>query len=96
MVGNWFGRFLASNDLEKFETIRQTYCKRLFFYRKNKNTKKLILVENEQKTATNVCDIFDIYTNNGDSRLTFLCQIRPTHERRSKSIKYSIVAQLIE
>jgi PAS domain-containing protein len=78
IMGNWFGRFLATNDLEKFETMRQTHF------------------QNEQQTPTNVCDIFDIYTNNGENRLTFLCQIRPTRERRSKSIKYSIVAQLID
>lgn len=45
---------------------------------------------------TNVRDIIDMYTKNGDDRLTFLCQIRPIRERRSKSIKYSIIAQLIE
>jgi PAS domain-containing protein len=78
IIGNWFGRFLATDDLEKFETMRQKHF------------------QNEQQTPTNVCDIFDIYTNNGENRLTFLCQIRPTRERRSKSIKYSIVAQLID
>jgi PAS domain-containing protein len=78
MIGKWFGRFLATNDLEKFENIRQIYFR------------------NEQQTPTNVCDIFDLYTNNGDNRLTFLCQIRPIRERRSKLIKYSIVAQLID
>lgn len=56
----------------------------------------LFSVENGQQTATNVCDVFDMYADNGESRLTFLCQIRPTRERRSKSIKYSIVGQLIE
>jgi len=30
IIGNWFGRFLATNDLEKFEMTRQKYCKRLF------------------------------------------------------------------
>jgi len=78
IIGNWFGRFLATNDLEKFEITRQKYF------------------ENEQQTPINVCDIFDMYTNNGENRLTFLCQIRPTRERRSKSIKYSIIAQLID
>jgi len=52
--------------------------------------------EQQQRAPTSVCDIFDMYTNNGDGRLTFLCQIRPIRERRSKSIKFSIVAQLIE
>jgi hypothetical protein len=28
IIGNWFGRFLTTNDLEKFETTRQKYCKR--------------------------------------------------------------------
>jgi PAS domain-containing protein len=78
IIGHWFGRFLATNDLEKFETIRKIYF------------------ENNQQTPINVCDILDIYTNNGESRLTFLCQIRPTRERRSKSVKYSIIAQLID
>jgi len=73
-----FGRFLATNDLEKFEIIRQKYF------------------QNEQQTPINVCDIFDMYTTNGENRLTFLCQIRQTRERRSKSIKYAIVAQLID
>jgi hypothetical protein len=27
MIGNWLGRYLATNDLEKFEAIRQKYCK---------------------------------------------------------------------
>jgi len=78
LIGNWFGKFLATNDLEKFETIRQKYF------------------QNEQQTPINVCEIFDIYSNNGENRLTFLCQIRPTRERRSKSIKYSIIGQLID
>jgi PAS domain-containing protein len=78
IIGNWFGRFLATDDLEKFETTRQKYF------------------QNEQQTPINVCDVFDMYTNNGENRLTFLCQIRPTRERRSKLIKYSIIAQLID
>jgi len=44
----------------------------------------------------NIFDIFDVYTSNGENRLTFLCQIRPTRERRSKAVKYSIIGQLIE
>jgi hypothetical protein len=50
----------------------------------------------QQQEPTSVCDIFDIYANNGDGRLTFLCQIRPMRERRSKAIKFHLVAQLIE
>jgi hypothetical protein len=78
IIGYWFGRFLATNNLEKFEITQKKYF------------------GNEQQTPINVCDIFDMYTNNGENRLTFLCQIRPTRERRSKSVKYSIIAQLID
>jgi PAS domain-containing protein len=81
MIGHWLGRYLATNDLEKFEAIRQK-----FFQPE----------EDQQQAPTSVCDIFDMYGNNGDSRLTFLCQIRPIRERRSKSIKFSVVAQLID
>jgi PAS domain-containing protein len=78
MIGNWLGRYLTTNDLEKFEAIRQRYF------------------QLGQQQATNICEIFDIYTNNGDGRLTFLCQIRPIRERRSKTIKFAVVAQLID
>jgi PAS domain-containing protein len=78
MIGNWLGRYLTTNDLEKFEAIRQRYF------------------QHEQQTPTSVCDIFDMYANNGDGRLTFLCQIRPIRERRSKLIKFSVVAQLVD
>ena len=27
LLGQWFGRFLVQNDVEKFEAIRQAYCK---------------------------------------------------------------------
>ena len=27
IIGNWFGRYLSSEDLEKFEKIRQSHCK---------------------------------------------------------------------
>ena len=27
IIGSWFGRFLTTDDLDKFETIRRTYCK---------------------------------------------------------------------
>ena len=95
IIGQWFGRYLTTDDLDKFETIRRTQRKRslpllLLFDGKD------ILVENNQQTPVNICDVFDMYANNGESRLTFICQIRPTRERRSKSIKYSIIAQLIE
>jgi PAS domain-containing protein len=81
MIGNWLGRYLTTNDLEKFEAIRQKYFQHQ---------------EQQQRAPTSICDIFDMYTNNGDGRLTFLFQIRPIRERRSKSIKFSIVAQLID
>jgi hypothetical protein len=50
----------------------------------------------KQHQPGNVCHVFDMYTNHGDGRLTFLCQIRPIRERRSKAIKFAIVAQLID
>ncbi|UJR09105.1 hypothetical protein I4U23_013352 [Adineta vaga] len=78
IIGNWFGRYLSAEDLEKFEKIRQ------------------LNFQNELQTPKSVCEVFDIYANNGEHRLTFLCQIRPTRERRAKSIKYAIVAQLID
>jgi hypothetical protein len=79
MIGNWFGRYLTTNDLEKFENIRNKYFQ-----------------FEEEQLPTSICDIFDIYTNNGEGRLTFLCQIRTIRERRSKLIKYSFIAQLID
>lgn len=85
MIGNWFGRYLATSDLEKFETIRQKY-----FQHEEQQPQQ------QQQQPTNVCDIFDIYANNGDGRLTFLCQIRPIRERRAKSVKFSLIAQLID
>ncbi|CAF0918279.1 unnamed protein product [Adineta ricciae] len=78
IIGNWFGRYLSSEDLEKFENIRQLYY------------------QNEQQVPKSICELFDIYSSHGESRLTFLCQIRPIRERRAKSIKYAIVAQLID
>jgi hypothetical protein len=30
MIGHWLGRYLATNDVEKFEAIRQKYCKNIF------------------------------------------------------------------
>jgi len=82
MINAWFGRFLATDDLDKFETLRQKY-----FQHEQ---------QQQQQLPKSVCQIFDIFTNNGDGRLTFLCQIRPKRERRSKIIKFSIVAQLID
>jgi hypothetical protein len=81
MIGNWFGRYLSSNDLDKFETIRQRYFQ----------PEQL-----QQQLPTSICELFDMYTNHGDGRLTFLCQIRPIRERRSKTIKFAIIAQLID
>jgi hypothetical protein len=81
MMGNWLGRYLATNDLKKFETNQQKHFQR---------------EQQQQQLPTSICDIFDMYTNNGDGRLTFLYQLRPIRERRSKSIKFSIVAQLID
>ena len=50
----------------------------------------------QQKAPSSICDLFDMYTKNGDGRLTFLYQIRPKRERRARSIKFSVTAQLIE
>lgn len=80
MIGNWIGRYLTNDALNKFESIREKYL----------NSSQ------EQQTAVHICEIFDIYGNNGENRLTFLCQIRPRRERRSKIVKVSIVAQLID
>ncbi|CAF1461839.1 unnamed protein product [Adineta steineri] len=77
MIGNWFGRYLVRDDLEKFETIRRVHFQ-------NERTPKII------------SEVFDVYAQNGENRLTFFCQIRPTRERRAKTIKYSIDAQLID
>ena len=30
MVGNWFGRYLASDDVDKLQAIRQKYCNERF------------------------------------------------------------------
>lgn len=95
IIGQWFGRYLTSDDLDKFDVIRRTQRKRSLWVHGLESYED-ILVENNQQTPVNVTDVFDMYANNGESRLTFLCQIRPTRERRSKSIKYSIIAQLIE
>lgn len=83
LIGMWFGRVLASEDLPKFETNR------------------LQCFQTEQTTTTtttpnNVCDIFDVYTKNGDGRLTFLYQIRPIRERRARTPKFLVTAQLID
>jgi PAS domain-containing protein len=82
MIGKWFGRYLSTNDLRKFESIRQRYFQHE--------------AQQQQQAPTSACDIFDIYASNGDGRLTFLCQIRPMRERRSKAIKFHLVAQLID
>jgi hypothetical protein len=29
MMGNWLGRYLATNDLKKFETNQQKHCKNI-------------------------------------------------------------------
>lgn len=50
----------------------------------------------QEQQAVHICEIFDIYGNNGENLLTFLCQIRARRERRPKGIKISIVAQLID
>lgn len=83
LIGMWFGRVLASEDLSKFETNR-IQC----FPTEQTTT--------TTTTPTNLCDIFDVYTKNGDGRLTFLYQIRPIRERRARTPKFLVTAQLIE
>ena len=95
IVGQWFGRFLPTSDLEKFEANRKIYCKSDDPLESTERS-RLVIVGNGQQTPSSVCDVFDMYAENGERRLTFACQIRPSRERRSKSVKYSIVAQLIE
>lgn len=74
MIGQWFGRFLASEDAEKIPSFQSI----------------------DQSSPHSICHCLDFYSNFGENRLTFLCQIRPTRERRSKSVKYTILAQLID
>jgi len=63
---------------------------------KFENIRQRYFQQEGQQTPTSVCDIFDIYGNNGDDRLTFLCHIRPVRERRMKTVKFQVVAQLID
>lgn len=82
LIGSWLGRHLGTDDLQKLEALPQ----------------KFVSHENQQNkpSPTSVCEILDMYTNNGDGRLTFLCHIRLRHQRRLKAIQYVIVAQLID
>ena len=96
MLSNWFGRYIPHEELAKFEDIRQRWCKILI---ETNNIRYILgfrwhLVQ--EQLPTSVYDLFDIYANHGEHRLTFLCQIRPVRERRSKTIKFHLVAQLIE
>ncbi|CAF3998315.1 unnamed protein product [Rotaria magnacalcarata] len=52
--------------------------------------------QKQKATPVNVCEVLDMYGNNGDERLTFLCQIRIHRKPRSKPIEFVIVAQLID
>ncbi|CAF0771376.1 unnamed protein product [Rotaria sp. Silwood1] len=83
MSGNWLGRYIPQNDLEKFEKIQQK-----FFQHEQQQQQKPLPI--------NVCEILDMYTNNGDGRLTFLCQIRLKRQRRSKLIEFEILAQPVD
>ena len=96
MITNWFGRYIPSEDVAKIEAIRQKYCKK---FRENSSDEIYFVFRQflvQEQLPTSVCDLFDIYANHGESRLTFLCQIRPMRERRSKTVKFHIIAQLIE
>ncbi|UJR37084.1 hypothetical protein I4U23_029788 [Adineta vaga] len=80
MADKWLGRYLATADIAEFESICQQYFQHA--------------PEREQQPVS-VCHLFDMYSNNGDGRLTFLCQIRPVRERR-KSVKIAVFAQLVD
>ncbi|CAF2245870.1 unnamed protein product [Rotaria magnacalcarata] len=86
MTGKYFGRYLIADYLEKFETIRQQF----FEHAAQQQSQK------QKATPVNVCEVLDMYGNNGDERLTFLCQIRIHRKPRSKPIEFVIVAQLID
>ncbi|CAF2485566.1 unnamed protein product [Rotaria sp. Silwood2] len=85
MSGNWIGRYIPENDLEKFEKIQQK-----FFQHEEQQQQQ------PKPLPMNVCEILDIYTNYGDGRLTFSCQIRLKRQRRSKLIEFEIVAQPVD
>jgi hypothetical protein len=50
----------------------------------------------QQKMVQGICNIIDIYANNGNDRLTLLYEMRPIRERRTLNIKYSLTARLFE
>nr|BAK03302.1 predicted protein [Hordeum vulgare subsp. vulgare] len=79
MFGNWIGRYLPTCDMDKFEALRKKHFEH---------------EPDQQQSPVSVCDVFDMYTGNGEGRLTFLCQIRPIRERR-KPVKFAVVAQLV-
>lgn len=81
MIRTWFGRYLPTDDLQRLETILQKYLK---------------CDERQESVPMSINEIFDMYTNGGDERLTFLCQLRVKRQRRLKSIKFVVVAQLID
>ncbi|CAM4744779.1 unnamed protein product [Rotaria magnacalcarata] len=86
MTGKYFGRYLIADYLEKFETIRQQF----FEHAAQQQSQE------QKATPVNVREVLDMYGNNGDERLTFLCQIRIHRKPRSKPIEFVIVAQLID
>lgn len=82
MINNWIGRFLPSEDLEKFEANRiRTY--------QQEN-------QNEARTPKIVQDICDFYTNNGEGRLTFLYEIRAKRTRKTRPLKFDVSLKLID
>ncbi|CAF4214267.1 unnamed protein product [Rotaria socialis] len=87
MIGQYFGRYLIADYLEKFETIRQK-----FFEHAAQQQPQ----QQQKASPMNVFEVLDMYGNNGDERLTFLCQLRIHRKPRSKPIEFIVTAQLID
>lgn len=82
LINQWFGRFLPTEDLGKFEQNRiKTYD----------NESK-----NESRTPKIVQDVCDIFTKNGESRLTFRYEIRAKRTRKTRPLKFDINFQMID
>lgn len=81
LVNSYFSRFLPMEDWHNLEkNCRESY-------QKERNGKKLPKL---------VCGVCDIFTSNGDGRLTFFYRIRAKRTRRTRPIKYEVSLQLID
>ncbi|CAM4908156.1 unnamed protein product [Rotaria socialis] len=87
MIGQYFGRYLIADYLEKFETIRQKFFE---------HAAQQQPPQQQKASPMNVFEVLDMYGNNGDERLTFLCQLRIHRKPRSKPIEFIVTAQLID